>query len=344
MGARAGGVMAESTRGPVEEYLDRVAARDVRGARAMVLSELKASGGLARVINELLAPAMTEVGDRWYDGRWNAAQEHVASGISEGALSAASVRGRVRRPPADAPTAVLACPRGEAHVLPARFAAELLVEAGADVIVLGLPVPERDLATFVATARPTALILSCTEPLALPGVRDAIAAAHEAGIPVLVGGSGFGDDERRGMVVGADGWARRPDEAVTMLRAWRDQRPELAEPALEDREVAALRRLGDSFLGDAMRALIARIDTTDSYRESEIVQARSDLQAIVTALSCALLCHDDELFADRTAWSRGMRDATGVRAAVLDAGIDVIEDSLGPGFPGSHRMLAAARA
>jgi B12 binding domain len=84
--------------GQVGAYLDLVASRDVGGARTLVLSELSVGdGGLARVIDELLVPAMSEVGTRWYDGRWNAAQEHVACGITESALHAASVRARSRR-------------------------------------------------------------------------------------------------------------------------------------------------------------------------------------------------------------------------------------------------------
>ena len=248
--------------GRVQEYLDLTAAHDVGGARALVLSELEAGGdSVGRVIDDLLVPAMAEVGARWYDGRWSAAQEHVACGITERALVAVSVRVRSRRPEADAPTVVVGCPRGEAHVLPARFTSELLSEAGADVIVLGLPVPDEDLADYLSESRPTALVLSCTEPRALVGVRDAVAAAHRVGCPVLVGGAGLGPDDQRARALGADGWAGGVGQAVAVLRRWRLQPPELAPAPQEDREVVALQRLHDSFIEDAFAELSRRVES-----------------------------------------------------------------------------------
>lgn len=330
---------------PVADYLDRVAARDVTGARALVLAELRSGGdGLRWVIEALLVPAMTEVGARWYDGRWNAAQEHVASGITESALSAASVRARSRRPAADSPTVVVACPRGEAHVLAARFAAELLAEAGADVIALGLPVPDRDLADYLVEVRPDALVLSCTEPLALPGARDAVAAAHGVGVPVLAGGAGLGPDDRRARVLGADGWARRPEEGLAVLRSWRAQPPELAVATAEDREVGALQRLRDSFVDDVLSALIRRVYVVGRYGEREVEQARGDLRLIVSSLACALLADDERLFVEFATWGRGLLEARSVPAAVLDESLAEIGDALGPGFPRTHGLLAAARA
>lgn len=51
--------------GQVAEYLDRVTARDVRGARGLLLSEVTSRGdGLVEVIDELFVPAMAEVGVR----------------------------------------------------------------------------------------------------------------------------------------------------------------------------------------------------------------------------------------------------------------------------------------
>ena len=341
MDARVNGTAS----GRVAEYLDRVTARDVRGARGLLLSEVSARGdGLVEAIDELLVPAMAEVGARWYDGRWSAAQEHVASGITDSALTVASVRARRRRPPPDAPHVVVACPRGEAHVLPARFAGELLAAAGVDVITLGASVPEQDLAAFLAEAAPGALVLSCTEPLALPGVRDATKAAHAVGIPVLAGGAGLGPDDRRARAVGADGWAGRPAEAVPLLWRWREEPPAFAAPAAEDREVAALRRLRDFFFDDVLTALVHRHPAVRDYGERAMDQARGDIRLVVAALSCALLATDDRLFTDYVTWSRGLLTRRGIGDDVLAESLAVFDDALGPGFPGAHRLLAAAVA
>ena len=313
----------------VGEYLDRVAAHDVVGARALVLTELAVDDGLATVIDELLVPAMAEVGDRWYDGRWSPAHEHVACGITESALTAASVRTRSRRPAAGAPTAVLVCPRGEEHVLPARFAAELLVEAGADIIVLGLPVPDPDLAGFLREARPSAVVVSCTEPLALPGVRSAVAAAHGVGVPALVGGAGLGPDARRAAAVGADGWAQRPEDAVHQLRTWREARPALATARPEDPEVAALRALPADVVAGAL--------------DVEADRPRLVVDLVLRALACSLLADDERLVRDVVAWIRGLLDARGTPMAVLDDVLAVIDDALDARhLPQARRLLSSA--
>lgn len=341
MSARVDGVTDDR----VAEYLDLVAARDLRGARALLLSQVSARGdGLVTAIDEVLVPAMAEVGARWYDGRWNAAQEHVASGITDSALSVASVRVRRRRPPPEAPHVVVACPRGEDHVLPARFAAELLAATGVDVITLGPAVPEKDLARFLAETRPVTLLLSCTEPLALPGVRDATTAAHAVGIPVLAGGAGMGPDERRARAVGADGWAPSTADAARVLHAWRAQPPALTPRPRDDREVAALRRLRDSFFDDVLATLSQRDPAVRDYHERARERARADLRLIAHSLSCALLGADDELFTRYVVWSRGLLSRRGVDEYVIRESLVLFDDSLGPGFPGAHRLLAAALA
>ena len=312
----------------VEEYLQRVAAHDVVGARTFVLARLDSDDGLAALIAGLFVPAMAEVGDRWYGGRWSAAQEHVASGITESALSAASVRARSHRPAHDAPTAVLACPRGEEHVLPARFVGELLVEAGADVIALGLPVPDQDLAGFLAEVRPCALVVSCTEPLALPGVRAAVSAAHSVGVPALVGGAGLGPDDRRAAALGADGWARRVDDAVHVLRTWREQTPELASARPENAEVTAL-LAHPARAGDVLGA------------ESD--RGRAVVGVVVRALTSALLSDDERLFTDRVTWIRGLFHARGTAPTVLDDALTAADDVLrDQDVPQARRLLASA--
>lgn len=311
----------------VEDYLDRIAARDVIGARRLVLSELAEDEGLSALIDELLVPAMAEVGDRWYDGRWNPALEHIACGITETALSAASVRTRSSRPTTDAPTAVLVCPRGEEHVLPARFVGELLVEAGADVIVLGLPVPDAALADFLVESRPSALIVSCTEPLALSGVRAAVAVAHRVGVPALVGGAGLGPDGRRAASVGADGWAEEPDGALQLLRAWRDEVPVLAATGPEHPEVVELRKLPTGSISDGLAA----------------DEARTVVELVVRALACSLIGEDERLLRDTVTWVRGLLHRRGTPSAVVDSALEMTGAALRQrGLVRAHELLTSA--
>jgi methanogenic corrinoid protein MtbC1 len=332
----------EAWSGRVAAYLARVEEHDARGARELVLGALTAAGnGLDVVIQELLVPAMVEVGARWYDGRWTTAQEHVASGVTDTALSAASVRAR-RRPADAAPRAVLVCAHGDSHVLPARFAAELFVEAGADVILLAPSVPDEDLGSFLQQTRPAALVVSCTDPLALPGARASIAAAHRVGAPVLAGGAALGADDRRARALGADGWGRRPVDVLPLLQQWSRQPPVLAADVPDDREAATLLRLRDVFYDGALAELAERTGELSGLRETQLEQVRTDLRSLVGAVATCLLVGDDRLFHEYVAWSRGLLAARGWRAEALDDAIGAVDGSLGPDFPGAHRLLAEA--
>ncbi len=52
---------------------------------------------------------------------------------------------------------------------------------------LGAAVPASDLAGFLADAHPDVVVVSCTRVANLAGAPGAVAAAHGAGIPVVVG-------------------------------------------------------------------------------------------------------------------------------------------------------------
>lgn len=80
------------------------------------------------------------------------------------------------------------------------------------------------------------------------------------------------------------------------------------------------------------------------YGEREVEQARGDLRLIVSSLACALLADDERLFVEFATWGRGLLEARSVPAAVLDESLAEIGDALGPGFPRTHGLLAAARA
>jgi methanogenic corrinoid protein MtbC1 len=325
---------------PIDHYLALAATRELRAARELVMGQLGESGrGLGVVIETLLVPAMTETGARWYDGRWNAAQECLASGLTDSVLSAASVRARMRPPPL-APTVVLMPPAGDDHQLPARLGGELLAEAGADVIALSVPPPDRDLVSFLADVRPSALMVTCTWPMALPGVRDAAVLAHRAGVPVMVGGAGLGPDDRRARALGADAWAPTALDALPLLRAWREHLPSLATAPPPDHEVGALNRLPAEAYTRAVDELARRGHQVATAGEA--AQVRADLRLTVDALASAVLSGDDRLFTEFLDWTRGLLAARRVSAAALPDGLAALRGVLGPEFPVSHRLLAGA--
>jgi methanogenic corrinoid protein MtbC1 len=135
--------------------------------------------------DEVLGPALAEIGELWAAGELSVAQEHLASGAVRAALlhRLADRRGSVRG------TAVLACAPGERHEIGLLMLAVLLRADGWQVAYLGPDTPVEDAVGLARALGAAAILFSAT--------RDEPAAALAAALPgarvpervrVLVGG------------------------------------------------------------------------------------------------------------------------------------------------------------
>jgi excisionase family DNA binding protein len=159
---------------------------DERAARDVV--DRLTDGGVSPVelCDELLAPVLRRIGDRWAAGTATVADEHRASAICERLLARIPTRRtRIRG------TVVVATPAGERHGLPALMAATALRWDGWRVHHLASDIPPSDLAEFLQRERPDLLVLSVTiaDEAATGAARQA---AERHGVPVLAGRSGQG--------------------------------------------------------------------------------------------------------------------------------------------------------
>ncbi|HEX8939311.1 MAG TPA: cobalamin-dependent protein [Candidatus Limnocylindrales bacterium] len=144
----------------------------------------------AVVFDGLVRDAMRLVGRNWETGRWDVAEEHLASQTLLRALEA------VREPAAPedrvGPRAVLAGVAGERHGIGLVCLDQVLGDAGWTVADLGVDVPAADLARFVARHGADLVALSAADPARVSAVGDAIAAARaarpETRLPVVLGG------------------------------------------------------------------------------------------------------------------------------------------------------------
>jgi excisionase family DNA binding protein len=171
-----------------EHQIERLAAAldtgDERAARTVV--DRLVDGGISPVelCDELLAPVLRRIGDRWAAGVGTVADEHRASAICERLLARLPARRtRVRG------TAAVGTPAREHHGLPALMAATALRWDGWRVHHLATDIPAADLAGFLDRERPDLLVLSTTMP-DNTSARAARRAAESLGIPVLIGQSG----------------------------------------------------------------------------------------------------------------------------------------------------------
>jgi methanogenic corrinoid protein MtbC1 len=135
----------------------------------------------------VLAPVLTEVGQRWEDGGLTVAQEHLLSATVRSAIQAllADVRADVRG------VAVLACAPGESHEIGLLMLAVLLRADGWQVAYLGADTPVGDAVALAADIGANVLCFSAGTSESAASVTAGVAAAGPpVGTQVLVGGRG----------------------------------------------------------------------------------------------------------------------------------------------------------
>ena len=117
---------------------------------------LAAGVPLAGLCDEVIAPALRQVGDAWAAGELSIAAEHRATAICE-RLIAARVHQPQGRPRG---IAVTATPPGERHALPAMMAAACLREDRWQVHHLAADLPAAEVISLAAEAGASLVVLS----------------------------------------------------------------------------------------------------------------------------------------------------------------------------------------
>jgi methanogenic corrinoid protein MtbC1 len=304
-----------------------------RDAALRVVADLLDAGVPPRqVLAELVAESQRTVGELWQCGDWNVAQEHAATAISEAAVALVAARRRPREDgvPSSGRVAV-ACVDGEWHALPARLVAETLADLGWDVTYLGASVPASHLAQFLHDTGPDVVALSCSLPSNLPAARDVIVAARSAGVPVVVGGRGFGPDDTRARALGADGWAPDPVAASELVARWE---PALSSPPASGHPAGVEADRLVSRLSGLVDEIAAELDELPGLRAASrrgALDPEVDLEHLLRALAAGMLLPDPTIVTESVSWWTTVLVARGVpaEAAARVAGIaaDVLDRS-----------------
>lgn len=195
-------------RAPWAQRLEqRLLAGDARGSWGVVEAALASGTELDEVYLEILAPALTSIGQRWAQGEIDIALEHVATGIATrivGRLGPRfSRRGRSRG------TVVIGAPTGERHALPIALVSDLVRLNGWEVIDLGADTPASSFAhSALAADDLVAVGISVTTVESLDAAAEALAAVRSAvpGVLLVAGGHGIAGTEHA-QFLGADLWA-----------------------------------------------------------------------------------------------------------------------------------------
>lgn len=176
-------------------------------------------GAAMWAFEEVIAPVLRVVGERWHSGQLSIAQEHLATEVLGGASRSLL---RMVQPPEPEMTAVLACFADEDHVVPLYGVGMRLAGQSIRSVVLGARTPPEAVADAVQKLQPKLVCLSVTITPQMDHAHRLIAAYAAAcgEVPWLVGGVGVaplvGLIEQAGGLVARCGTTTR--ETVSMVR------------------------------------------------------------------------------------------------------------------------------
>jgi DNA-binding transcriptional MerR regulator len=141
-------------------------------------------------IEQLVAPLMHAIGERWSRGELSPAHEHVASSIVRRELQATT---EALAGDAAGATLVVAAPAGQQHELGAHAAALVAVLDGFRPTQLGADLPAEDIARAAQELRAAAIVLSIsTVPDGCARELAALRAATGPDLPIFAGGRAAG--------------------------------------------------------------------------------------------------------------------------------------------------------
>ena len=204
----------------VEDFDPTAVERAVRSAMFL--------GSASTVYQRVIGPTMSAVGERWHEGSFSIAQEHMAT---EALGSAARDMLRLLDPAVGSKEAVVACFADEEHSLPLYGVAFVLVQWGLRPVVLGAKTPPSAVRHAVESIQPGLVALSVTLSPPAYRARELVDSYADAvgGVPWIVGGPGSEDlreliEGSGGMVVGnkpLDGAKALVDKAMRGAKSQR---------------------------------------------------------------------------------------------------------------------------
>lgn len=171
--------------------LEAVQELDAEGLEA-TLRRTAVTVGSVPFTDEVMAPLLATIGDRWAEGSLGAAHEHVATAVVRRVLS------WVAQPGGDAggPSVVLGTLPGEQHELGAMLAAVTASLAGWRVTYLGQGLPAAEIAAAAEGVDARMVGLSAVHPAAAPRHAEALAELRrtlDPSVELIVGGAAAAD-------------------------------------------------------------------------------------------------------------------------------------------------------
>ncbi len=203
--------------GLAKRYLDFLLRGERQAALGLVQDAIRSGTDAKELWLRVFQDAQYEVGRLWQYNKISVAQEHYCTAATQVIMSrlyshvfSERHRGQIL---------VTACAPGEIHELGMRMVADVFEMEGWDTYHLGANLPAAALVDYVAQCRPTLVGLSATMTFHLEAIAALVRALHASqetrGVRVMVGGHAFNREPDLWRDIGADGYARDAESALT---------------------------------------------------------------------------------------------------------------------------------
>ncbi|MBX3364879.1 MAG: cobalamin-dependent protein [Phycisphaeraceae bacterium] len=201
------------------EYLIAVLEGRPDDAADLILSQVQRGVSPADLYLRVLTPAQEEVGRMWAVGDLHVGEEHVISNVTSQVLARLSAL--ISRQGRRTGRRVLASAvQGNTHEIGIRIVADFFEMAGWTCVYLGADTPIDDLVRSAQDFQVDLVALSVGMAPQIEACRESIAHLRHtpdtSTLPVIVGGRPFASSGDLWKKIGADAYARSPDEAVTL--------------------------------------------------------------------------------------------------------------------------------
>lgn len=202
-------------------YLLALLEGDGDRATRLILEAAEAKTPVSVLYMNVLIPAQQEAGRMWHNAEINIAEEHFTTATTRSVM--ARLAGYAVRKAPNGKTILTSSVSGNQHDLGMQAVAEFFGMDGWRVIQLGADLPMHDLAQAVDFYQADLVGLSVTLRPQIPLLAKTIEAIRGGGhgetVKILVGGRAFLGNTDLPAILGADGYASNPIEAVAVGNA-----------------------------------------------------------------------------------------------------------------------------
>ena len=169
-----------------------------------------------------------------------------------------------------------------------------------------------------------------------------IEASRDAGVPVIVGGRGFGVCGEYARSLGANGLAPNAKAAIALLDggewpSFTDPAPPVLHP---DDDYAELSNRSRAVVDGSMAWLFERFPPMAAYDDMQLDRTTEDLAHIVDFAAAALFIDDVSLFTEFVGWLADILVPREVPVAAARLGLEAVREQV-PDLARARRFLTA---